>query len=424
MTKHFIRFAALLWLACASVLAQAQLRITTEGVGSKRIPVAIADFADESQSPEQISAIIKADLSRSGYFTIIDTNSPMSENSVVNYPDWKTRGAFALAPGSVQKLADGRFVIRYRLFDINKGQQISGFSETVYPDRLRLAAHKIADDIYEKLTGAPGDFSTRIAYVTKEGRTYKLVVADADGMGRIDAMNSSEPIISPTWSPDGTHIACVSYERRKPIVYVVDLVRGEHHEVANFKGSNSAPAWSPDGSKLAVALSLTGNTQIYVINANGGGAPVKLTSSADIDTEPRFSPDGQSIYFTSNRGGGPQIYRVGVNGGSAQRVTFSGDFNTSPRISPDGKSLVYVSRRGGQFQIYLLDLATNQELRLSNGSMDEAPSFSPSGRYILYASELGHRNSLAVVSVDGSVKQQLLNQAVDYSEPTWGPFMK
>ncbi len=425
MTKHLIRFAALLWLACISMLAQAQLHITTEGVGSKRIPIAIAEFADEGQSPEQISAIVKADLSRSGYFQIIDTDNPMSETSVINYPDWKARNAFALAVGSVQKLADGRFVIRYRLFDINKAEQSSGFAETVYPDRLRLAAHKIADDIYEKLTGVPGDFSTRIAYVTKEGRTYKLMVADADGKGEVAALNSAEPIISPSWSPDGTHIACVSFEKRKPIVYVVDLVHGQHPEVANYKGNNSAPAWSPDGNKLAVALSLTGNTQIYLINANGGGGtPQRLTSSSDIDTEPRFSPDGQSVYFTSNRSGGPQIYKVGVNGGPAQRVTFHGDFNTSPRISPDGKTLAYVSRREGQFNLYVLDLATNQELRLSNGSMDEAPSFSPNGRYIMYSTDVGHRKSLAVVSVDGSVKQALMNQALDISEPTWGPFMK
>ena len=424
MMKFLLRFTALLLVAGAPLLAQAELRITTDGVGSKRIPVAIAEFADEGQAPEQISAIIKADLSRSGYFTIIDTPTPMSETANVNYADWKSRNALALAVGSVQKLADGRFVVRYRLFDTTKGAQSSGFAETVYTDRLRLAAHKISDDIYEKLTGVPGDFSTRIAYVTKEGRAYKLVVADADGKGEVDAMRSSEPIISPVWSPDGTHIACVSFEKRKPIVFVVDLVHGEHHEVANFKGNNSAPAWSPDGSKLAVALTLSGNTQIYLISAAGGGTPQRLTSSSDIDTEPRFSPDGQSIYFTSNRGGGPQIYRVGVGGGNAQRVTFSGDFNTSPRISPDGKTLAYVSRRGGQFDLYVLDLATNQELRLSNGSMDEAPSFSPNGRYIMYSTDVGHRKSLAVVSVDGSVKQALMNQAVDISEPTWGPFMK
>jgi len=272
MMKSLLRFAALLLLASASMLAQAQLHITTDGVGSKRIPIAIATFADEGQSSEPISAIVKADLSRSGYFQIIDTDNPMSETSVVNYQDWKSKGAIALAVGSVQKLADGRFVIRYRLFDVSKGEQLSGFAETVYPDRLRLAAHKISDDIYEKLTGIPGDFSTRISYVTKEGRVYKLVVADADGKGEVDALRSAEPIISPVWSPDGSHIACVSFEKRKPIVFVVDLVHGEHHEVANFKGNNSAPAWSPDGSKLAVALTLTGNTQIYLIPASGGGA--------------------------------------------------------------------------------------------------------------------------------------------------------
>jgi TolB protein len=423
MTRCLTRLFALLCLATASMLAHAQLHITTEGVGATQIPIAIAGFADENLAPQQVSAIIKADLDRSGFFKIIDTGNTMSETTSVNYNDWKARGAFALAVGSVQQLADGRFVVRYRLFDIGKGVQLSGFALTDAAERTRLSAHKIADDIYQKLTGVPGDFSTRISYVTRYGKQYKLQVADSDGEGVVDALRSNEPIISPSWSPDGTHVAYVSFENRKPVVYVQDLVHGVKTEVANYKGNNSAPAWSPDGSRLAVALTLSGNTQIYSINATGGGLQ-RLSNSSGIDTEPRYSPDGQTIYFTSDRSGGPQIYKMSAGGGAAQRVTFKGDYNISPRISPDGKTLAYISRRDGQFQLFVLDLATSQELRLSNASMAEAPSFSPNGRYIMYATDSGNRHNLAVVSIDGSVKHQLTTQLGDIREPTWGPFMK
>jgi TolB protein len=403
-------------------LAQAQLKVEISGVGATQIPIVVLGFAEEGVAPHSVSAIIKADLGRSGLFKIIDTNQVLSDTANVNYGEWRSKGADAIVIGSVQKLADGRFDIRYRLLDAIKNTPISSLPQAMPANFVRIAAHRIADDVYEKLIGTPGIFATRMAYVTKAGREYRLEVADADGDGTQVALRSTEPIISPAWSPDGTRVAYVSFEARKPVVYVQNLVTRERTVVANFKGSNSAPSWSPDGTQLAVALSRSGLTQIYLVSSKGGDAR-QLTSSSSIDTEPQFSSDNQ-IYFTSDRSGGPQIYRISTSGGEAKRVTFSGSYNISPRISPDGKTLAYISRREGKFQLYVLDLASGQEQRLSDTTHDESPSFSANGKYIMYATDSGRRGALAVVSVDGRIKNRLSTQTGDIREPTWGPFMK
>jgi TolB protein len=421
--NHFIVYAGLAVSASIAPLAQAQMRIEINGVGSNQIPVAVAAFADESVAPQQVSAIIKADLERSGAFKVIDAGT-ISDVNNIDYSGWKAKGADALVVGTVAALADGRYDVRYKLLDTVKQGKLSQLDQALAPQFTRLAAHKIADDIFLKLTGVRGAFSTRIAYVKQEGRSYQLVVADADGEGEQLALRSNEPIISPAWSPDGTKVAYVSFEQKKPVVYVQNLINRARTVVANEKGSNSAPAWSPDGSKLAVALSKDGHTQIYVVGANGSNLH-RVSNSAGIDTEPQWSADGESIYFTSDRSGGPQIYRMGAEGGEAKRVTFGGSYNISPRISSDGKTLAFISRRdGGAFQLFVLDLASGQEQRLSDTTSDESPSFAPNGKYIMYATESGRRKSLAVVSVDGRVKQRLTTQAGNIKEPTWGPFMQ
>lgn len=424
--KTFSLFKALIVavVTLTGSLAQAQMRVEISGVGSNQIPIAIAAFANEELSPQLVSTIIKDDLNRSGYFRLIEVGAAISETATVDFESWKTRGATALVVGSVQKQGEGRFDVRYKLFDVLKGEMLSGFSMDTPTPKIRLTAHKIADDIYEKLTGIPGVFSTRIAYVTKAGNQYRLEISDADGEGVQVALTSKEPIISPIWSPDGIRVAYVSMELKKPIVYIQNLMTGQRSTVANFKGNNSSPSWSPDGSKLLVTLSKGAIAQIYSINADGSDA-LRLSNSNGIDTEGRYSPDGRYIYFVSDRGGNPQIYRMNADGSDVKRITFKGSYNISPRISPDGNTLVYISRRDGGDYVYAMDLVNgNQELKLSDTNRDESPSFAPNGRYVLYATQTGRRGTLGIVSTDAKVKQKLTIQAGEIREPTWGPFMK
>lgn len=409
----------------ASSACFAQLTIEISGAGANRIPVAVTAFAGESQLPAAISEVIQFDLNRSGLFKLTNTagiNATEAPNQ--DWAQWKTRGADALVVGSVNALSDGRQEVRFRLFDVVRQLQIDGLSLTFRPETSRKTGHRIADMIYQKLTGQPGVFSTQIAYVEKRGRRYQLMVDDSDGQNPQAALISDEPIISPAWSPDGSRLAYVSFEKKKPIVYVRPLNSPMPFVLANFKGSNSAPSWSPDGKRLAITLTKDGLSQIYLLNADGSGLR-RLTTSAGIDTEPVFSPDGAWIYFTSDRGGSPQIYKIPSDGGNVQRVTFEGSYNVSPRISPDGKTLVYVARNSGMFQITVQDLATQQTQVLTDSARDESPSFAPDGRTILYASEIGGRGVLATVSIDGRVRQRLSSSKVgDVREPAWGPLVR
>ena len=421
---RFVFRNLLLLLAFVCSSAQAQLSIEITGGGANQIPIGVLRFAGEQVLPQNISDIVEADLQRSGRFRMLFAGNvdPLpTEVAQVNFDDWKSRSADALVIGSVVRLADGRFEARFRLLDVPKQTQIGGVAFTLNAQQVRITAHRIADMIYEKLTGDRGVFSTRIAYVVKQGHRFELQIADADGVGAQTALASREPIISPAWSPDGTKLAYVSFENKKPVVYVHSLVSGRRQVVANFKGSNSAPAWSVDGSQLAVVLSKDGGSQIYLIGPDGSN-PRRITHSGAIDTEPFFAPDGQSIYFTSDRGGSPQIYRMGLTGGDATRVTFSGNYNVSPRVSPDGKTLIYIARENGRFQLKSLDLASGQAQSLTDGQHDESPSIAPNGKMILYATQINNRGSLAAVSIDGRVKQRLSVQAADVREPAWGPF--
>ncbi len=405
----------------------AALNIEIFGGGASQIPIAIVPFAAEEKLKQSVTEVVASDLHRSGFFRLVDSSGlvPHDPRDIV-YPNWQMLGANALVIGSTRMLPNGQVEVRYSLMDVARQVLLISDMETVSVKRLRAVAHRMADNIYEKLTGDVGVFSTRIAYVVKKGKKYALQVADADGFNARTAIEYTQPIISLAWSPDGTKIAYVSFENKKPVVHIQTLATGARKAVAKFKGSNSAPAWSPDGKRLAVVLSVRGGSQIFLINADGSGLK-RFSRSSGIDTEPSFSPDGQSIIFTSDRGGSPQIYRMPVTGvasGVAERLTFEGNYNVSPHYRHDGKSFTFIHRNGAKFNVAVQDLDTRQVQLLTDSLFDESPSFAPNGKIILYATEIRGRGILAAVSSDGRTRQRLSAQTGDIREPAWGPLPK
>ena len=402
-------------------IAHAEFKVEISGVGITQIPIGISEFRGQANAPQKISSIVSADLERSGQFKIASTQGLLDENAHPDITTFKQNNIDAVLTGSITRLADGRFDVRYRLWDVVKGQDLGGQSFVASSTDLRMVSHRISDLIYEKLTGDKGVFSTRITYVTKQNGRHMLWVADADGENAQSALESPAPIISPNWSPNGNDLAYVSFETRKPIVYVHDLSSGKRRIVANFKGSNSAPAWSPDGKFLAVSLSQNGGTQIFIISANGG-EPKPITQSASIDTEPVFSPDGSSIYFVSDRGGSAQIYKVPVSGGPVQRVTFNGGYNVSPSLSPDRRWLSYISRGSNGYKVHVMDLATEKVTALTETAQDEKPTFAPNSKLIMYATKSQGREVLMTTTLDGKIATRLAGQSANIREPHWGPF--
>ena len=405
-------------LASASPAQAQNTRIDVSGIGANQLPIAVSRFGGDRALVENV---IKSDLTRSSAFRLLAVDQLMTETSPLDLGSFRNQGADSVLVGSVNRTGAGRYEVRYKLVDSVRQQVLLERAIPVAEGDLRLAAHRIADDVYERLTGIKGVFSTRIAFVTKEGPRYRLNIADWDGENVQTALNSSEPIISPTWSPDGTRLAYVSFETRKPVVYVHQLTTGQRRAVAEFRGSNSAPAWSPDGTRLAVTLTRDGGSQIYMISAQGGESQ-RLTQSSGIDTEPVFSPDGQSIYFTSDRGGAPQIYRMPSSGGGATRVTFGSNYNVTPRISPDGQHLAYVTRRDGHFYVALRDLKSGEEQLLTDAGDAESPSFSPNGRWVMYSTRGRGGDTLMIVTTDGRFRQSLPRLSGDIREPAWGPY--
>jgi TolB protein len=399
--------------------AYTEVKIDIRGIGQKQASIAILPFIGENIAPQKVSQIISQDFSLTGQFNLVDiTNAPWFDLKP-DFPLWRNRQADYLLQGAIAQTATG-FDIRWSLWDLVIEEKIKSGLHQVDREDMRFNVHQIADIIYESLIGEPGIFASYIAYVLKKARVYELIVADVDGANRQVALTSSEPIISPSWSPDGQQLAYVSFESYKPVVYIHTLSTGTRRILADFKGSNSAPAWSPDGEELIITASLTGGSKLFTLPSLGG-KPTPLMPSFSIDTEGYWAEDGY-IYFVSDRGGTPQIYRIATdNREKSERLTFLGNYNVSPVVSSNGKYMAFINRYQGQLQLTLMSLQTGETIVLTNTTTDESPSFSPNGQLILYTTQLANNEVLMVTTLDGTVRTRLQTPVGDVREPAWGP---
>ena len=425
-------FVFLILLAPITGSAQV-LDIEVTGI-AQPTPVAVVPFCWEGRGPAMplgVSTVITADLRRSGRFDPVPEEKMLQkpcDGANVDFQDWGFVGVEAVVVGKLVQTDDNLFTMEFQLFDVVGRRQLLGYRmPRITRSTMRGAAHRAADMIYEKLTGIKGVFSTRVAYVTAnqqgDGRLYSLVVADQDGFNKHTIMESTDPIMSPAWSPDSRQLAYVSFENNRSSIWVQTLRTGNRFRVSSEPGINGAPSFSPDGRKLVITLGgVDGNPDIYVLDINSR-RKTRLTTHRAIDTEGSWSPDGQTIYFTSDRSGGPQIYRVPAAGGTPERVTFEGSYNARPRLSPDGKKLAMVTNDRGNFRIAVMDLERKGFLVLSRGRQDESPSFAPNSDSLIYATREGRDGVLESVSADGLIRQKLAARAGgDVREPVWSPF--
>ena len=419
-------------LLLLQVAAHAQLQIEITEYAGKQTPVAVVPFGWDGEGPTapyDMTALIAADLRRSGRFAPIaegDMLQKPTSGLEVDFDDWSILAVEAVVIGKVTQTGANAYSVQFQLFDVFKGEQLVGYRMPASRGTMRRVAHRVADMIYEKLTGIPGVFGTKVAYVTAEGREdarlYTLVVADADGANEITIMESTDPIMSPAWSPDSRRLAYVSFENNISTIYVQTLRTGNRIKVSSRAGINGAPAFSPDGRKLVLTLGgIDGNLDINILDL-ASRKVTRLTTNRSIDTEGTWAPNGRTIYFTSDRSGGPQIYRMDVNGGSPVRVTFEGSYNARPRLSPDGSRLALVHLDRGNYRIAVLDLDSRDLLVLSGGRQDESPSFAPNSDSLIYATRQGRNGVLETVSADGLVRQRLASRQGDVREPVWSPF--
>ncbi|MFA5370535.1 MAG: Tol-Pal system beta propeller repeat protein TolB [Sideroxydans sp.] len=411
-----------LCLVCFVWPAHAELSIEITGAGERQTPVSLVRFAGDPLLAQSLLEVVGNDLSRTGLFKLIDPAGKLPHSvSEVRTAEWA--GVETLLLGTIQELDGEQLAVRFSLFDVVRNAELMAQVVTAKRTHVRAIAHRIADMVYERMTGSPGVFSTRIIYVNRDQGVYRLVVSDSDGYGEQSLLTSKEPIMSPSWSPDGRQIAYVSFERQRAMVYVQSLDSAQRRLLADFPGSNSAPAWTPDGKQLAMVLTRDGSSNLYLMGSQGQGLR-RLTQGYAIDTEPTFTADGKSLLFTSDRGGSPQIYRLTLADESVQRLTFASGSAFSPRISPEGKSFVYSLYKEGVFYIAVQDFETGQMQILTTGGWEKKPSFAPNGKMILFATEVAGRGILSTVSSDGRVKQKMVAQRGDIREPMWGPFLK
>lgn len=428
LLKSILLFS-LLWIS-QPVSAVITIEIT-EGVEGA-IPMSVVPF-DSSTLPIKLSTdiaeIVTNNLNRSGVFKVLNRAEYPARphySKQVSYPQWRAIGQEYLVVGRIYNKSAGLLDVQFQLLDVLKQKQLLGYSFPVRLRNVRSTAHEISDLIYEKITGIRGAFNTRIAYIsaqTNKSRKYVLQVADTDGFNPQTVLESDEPLMSPSWSPDGQSLAYVSFENDRPEIFIQHLASAKRSKVSGFKGINGAPSWSPDGKKLALVLSKDRSPDIYIMTV-ATKKLTRLTRHRAIDTEPVWSANGESIIFTSDRSGKPQLYEIAASGSQPKRITFEGSYNSAADLSPDGKNVVMVYGDQGRYQIALLERESGNLTMLTDNNLDESPSFSPNGRMVLYATTQGNKGVLYMVSLDGRTKYKLSDQSGDIREPVWGPYKR
>lgn len=427
-----VRVLSLIIALSLAGFARAELVIEINKGNDDPLPIAIVPFGwDPGLSvSEDVAAVVESDLHRSGLFEPLSRNDMLSRptsSSEVFFKDWKSVGVDYVTVGTLKSAGGDNVIAQFELLDVNSQRLILAGTETGSRNDLRYLAHTISDLIYEKLTNIRGAFRTQLLYISavREGDNrvrYRLLKSDIDGANEKVLFDSRQPIMAPTWAPDGKKIAYVSFETTRPAIYVQDLVTGARRQITNFKGLNSSPAFSPDGSKMAMVLSKDGSPDVYIMDLATQQLQ-KVTNHFAIDTEPAWGPEGKTIYFTSDRGGKPQIYKVELATGYVERITFDGDYNARARVLPDDLGLVMVHRRSGDFHIAVQDFKRNRVEILTSTALDESPSVAPNASMLLYATKHNGNGVLAAVSVDGNVKYRLPSRFGDVREPAWSPFL-
>lgn len=428
MKRIFIALALL--LASSTLRAELIIEITS-GVDNPT-PIAIVPTGWNGTAPleESINDVVAADLRRSGQFRPIaqrDMLSSPTKASEVFYRDWRILKSEYLVISNLSQNAQGGYHLEFEMFDVFNERKVLDMAVDGARDQLRDLAHYMSDQIYQRITGIRGIFSTRIAYVEQMGDIYRLMMADADGARPrlLKESRAGEPILSPSWSPDGRYIAYVSFETTRPAIYVQEVATGVRQQITNFEGLNGAPAWSPDGRKLAITLSKDGNPEIYTVDVQTRELR-RVTDHYSIDHEPSWTADGKAILFTSNRGAKPQIYQVTLASGRPERLTFVGPYNAKPVVTPDGNGFVFIHRdEGGRDHIAYQEFKTGniRVLTQTQVGLDESPTVAPNGAMLMYATKNRQgKGILAAVSMDAATTFDLPSKQGDVREPAWSPF--